>query len=460
MKIYKKIGSLLLLSLGMVSCRKYVEVPVQGQRVLEYTSDYRLLMNNFSGMEIACGLAPELSCDNVDLVATELQNSINGDATYRAIYTWNKPFYVDQTADFDWNNMYSGIYIFNTVLTGVMDSKGGTTELKNTLMGEALVHRAFNYFMLANTYGKQYDAATANADPAVPILLQPKLFVDLTRASVAQVYNQVLADIRQAIPLLPVKAETNYRPGKVAAYALLTKVYLNMRNFTKAAEFADSTLAISSELYDYNTSVATSTYTFPTQTNDKQVILRKVPRIAYGALQLSQPLLNLLGTKDLRYVLFAKAGNNFYPAFTGLGYWPRERYSGGNDKPASGLTVNETWLIRAECFARADKKEDAVKILNDLRKFRFAPADYTLLSASSADEALQMVVDERRREFFGTGIRWFDQKRLNKDPLFAKKMTRVLNNVTYTLDPNSNGYVFPLANMLIAQNPELVQNPK
>lgn len=170
-------------------------------------------------------------------------------------------------------------------------------------------------------------------------------------------------------------------------------------------------------------------------------------------------MLDLLGTKDLRYRLFVRSGNSFRPAFTGQGFWSRENYSGSPDKSAVGLSVNETWLIKAECLARAGKKDEAVNMLNTLRKLRFLPADYADISAATAAEALQLVVDERRREFFGSGLRWFDQRRLNKDPQFAKTVSRAFNGNTYTLTPNSNNYVFPLANILIAQNPEIEQNP-
>lgn len=461
MQLHKKILTFSLLSFTLVSCRKYVEeVPVQGQRVLVYTEDYRLLMNNSNQLEIAIGLAPILGCDDADLVAPEIQNALRTNNIQSAMYTWGKPFYIDLQTDNDWNALYAAMYTYNVVINGVMESKGGDLPYKNTILGEALVHRAFTYFMLANMYGKQYDAATADQDPAVPILVKPTLFVDLTRASVKTVYDQVLNDIRQAIPLLPVKQDINFRPNKAAAYALLSKVYLNMRDFTNAEAFADSTLALASNLNDYNTAVATTPYVFPTQFNDKQVLLRKISRQIYGALQLSQSLLDLLGTKDLRYVLFTKTGNNFYPAFTtGLGFWSREKYSGGNDKPAVGLTVNDTWLIKAECLARAGKKDEAVTMLNTLRKLRFRPADYVDLTATSTEEALQFVIDERRREFFGSGLRWFDQRRLNKDPQFAKTVTRTFNGNTYKLEPDGNGYVFPLANLLISQNPEMVQNP-
>jgi hypothetical protein len=159
-------------------------------------------------------------------------------------------------------------------------------------------------------------------------------------------------------------------------------------------------------------------------------------------------------------VLFVRPGNKFNPAFTGQGFWSRENYAGYPDREAVGLTVNETMLIKAECLARAGKKDEAVAILNQIRKFRFKPADYVDLTAASADEALQLVVNERRREFFGSGMRWFDQRRLNKDPMFVQTVTRVFNGNTYKLEPNSNSYVFPLANLLISQSPEMVQNPK
>jgi len=456
MYLFTKKYYLLLLSVSLLSCRKYVEnVPLQGQRVLEYTDDYRALMNYTDLLQTAFGQAPVLSSDDLDYTADALQSNLKTNVIQRSMYTWRKPFYVETNSDYDWNALYSGIYTFNTVINQVMDSKGGSAPIKSGILGEALVHRAFSYFMLVNLYGKQYDATTADKDPGVPLLLEPKLFVDLTRSPVQQVYNKVIEDTKKAIPVLPLKQDINFRPNRASAYALLSKVYLFMRDFTKAAAYADSTLALSAELYDYNTNLNN----FPSQYNDKQVLLRKTSRAYPNVMQLSGDLLNLLGEKDLRYSLFVKPGANFYPVFTGFGYWSRDRYSGFPDKQAVGLSVNETWLIKAECLARAGKKDEVVKMLNDFRKMRFKPADYTDLAAANSEEALQLVIKERRLEFFGTGLRWFDQKRLNKDPMYAKTLSRVFDGVTYTLEPNSNGYVFPLADILINQNPEMVQNP-
>ena len=451
-----KIFLVVILTFALASCRKYVEnVPVQGQRVLVYTQDYRLLINSQTSSEFASGSSAILGCDDLDLKDPNIQDLLTTNNSDLARYLWDKPFYLENENDFDWNSMYKAMYTYNTVINGVIDSKGGSPLERNEIYAEGLIQRAFTYFTLVNSYAKQYDAETANTDLGVPLLLEAKLFVPLPRATVAQVYAQVLKDLEIAIPLISVTKETAVRPSKAAAYALLAKVHLNMRNFEAARQAADQSLAIAGELYDYNQSAEPLNTPFPTLLENKQILLRKIPRTTYSAPQLSDELLNLLGTKDLRYVLFTRSGDQFYPTFDGKGFW-----AGGADPACVGLTVNETWLIKAECLARTGQRNEAIQMLNNLRKFRFTPNDYEALTATSDQQALQMVIDERRREFFGTGLRWFDQKRLNKEPSLAKTVTRTYKNLTYTLSPNSNGYVFPFSSIIVNQNPELIQNPK
>lgn len=456
MHIYNKKYLLLLLPISLLACRKYVEnVPIQGQRVIEYTEDYRMLMNNPDLLKNAFGALNVLSSDDLDFTETAVQNTIKANVLQKAVYTWSRPFYTAENADNDWNALYSGIYVFNTVIRDVMNSKGGTNEVKGNILGEALVHRSFSYFMLANLYGKQYEAATAAQDPAVPMLLEPKLFEDLTRTPVEKVYGQIIADTKRAIPILPVTQPINFRPNKASAYALLAKVYLFMRDFKNASLYADSTLMLSNELYNFNTSLTK----YPSQFNNKQVLLRKAPRSPQNIQQLSGSLLNLLGTKDLRYTIFVRPGTAFFPSYTGFGYWSPQNYNGAPDGPDAGLTVNETWLIKAECLARTGQGQEGLKLLNDFRKFRFKPDDYSLLSAANDDDVLRLIINERRLEFFGSGMRWFDQRRLDKDAMFAQTYTRVYDNVTYTLAPHSNRFVFPIAQLVISQNPEITKNP-
>ena len=77
---------------------------------------------------------------------------------------------------------------------------------RNDVKGQALVHRAMNYFLLVNLYGKQYDAATASTDLGVPLVLEADINKQYPRATVAQVYERMLQDLNDAISLLKLLA--------------------------------------------------------------------------------------------------------------------------------------------------------------------------------------------------------------------------------------------------------------
>lgn len=439
----------------LAGCRKYVEIDQIGKRTLTYTKDYRALLDNTSLLEGSFGLAI-YSGDDTRFIDSSKQVAMTD--IYANAYTWQAQYWSETQGDVDWEKLYNVIYNSNVALAGVMDSENGTTADKQQLYAEALVHRSYAYWCLVNLYGKQYDSTTAATDVAVPLLLTPDLFVDLTRASVATVYNQIINDLNEALPALPNLPDYNTRPSKAGVYAVLARTYLGMRNFTNARANAEQALALQSGLLDLRT-YATSTTGFPYRTADPEVIFSKIAQGFYTGIQLDTALLSLLGTKDLRYTLFVKSGGNFSPSFNGYGYW-RYRYTREGSAIFQGPRVPEMMLIKAECAARSGDATTAIDLLNTIRQKRFVTADYTALAAGTAAEALTLVVNERKREFFGTGLRWFDQKRLNRDAAFATTVTRRFKGVDYTLEPNSNRYIYPIGNKYILLNPELVQSPR
>lgn len=451
----KRVIYLMAALLVVTGCRKYVEIDQIGTRTFKYTSDYRAILDNNNIMEGGISLSI-YSGDDTRLLDSSKQvglTDINANA-----YTWQPQYWSDIQGDVDWEKLYKIIYTCNEVMNGVLTSEKGTEDDKKQLYAEALVHRAYSYWCLVSLYAKQYDAATAATDPGVPLLLTPDLFASLKRASVATVYNQIISDVNEAIPALPDLPDYNTRPAKSAAYAILARTYLGMRDFANAKHYADLSLSIQSDILDlrqYTTNIAA----FPYRLNDKEVIFSKIVNgFTFQGIQLDTALLSLLGNKDLRYTLFVRPGASFFPAFTGYGYW-RYRYSREGNAIANGPTVAEMMLVKAECAARENDVNTAIDLLNTLREKRFAAADYTALQAGTAADALNSVVNERRREFFGTGLRWLDQKRLNKDAAFAATVTRRFKGVDYTLEPNSNHYVYPIGQKYILLNPEIEQNP-
>lgn len=450
----KIIVGLILGAFMLSSCSNYVEIDAIGKRTLKYTDDYQYLLNNDYVMNQAFYYT-ELASDEVETNDVAfLTRMTSKDAS---VFKWADYIYADTEEDPDWAKLYKVVYICNQVIDGVMTSEGGTEAQKENIYAQAQVHRAFAYLNLVNVFAKQYDSTTASTDNGVPMLLKPDLYASLKRASVQQVYDQIIKDLNEAMLVLPYQQSNKAIASKVGAFGVMARTYLQMGNYDEAKAYADSALQKQNTLLDLNSYITNKT-SYPKKMYNSEVLLFKTLSNYGPVLPLSQHLLDLLGTKDLRYQLFTVPGTSFsWNTFAGRGY---SGYQLTSDGLYTGPNVPEMMLIKAEGLARGGQYQEAVSLLNDLRKKRFAPADYTDLSASNKEEALQLVIDERQRELFGRGFRWYDQKRLNKEAAFAKTVTRTVKGTTYTLSPNDNHYVFPIANKYIILNPEIEQNPR
>lgn len=448
-----------VLSLLLAGCSKYTDIKTQGSLIPKQSENYRYLLNYTNTFEYG-GQLPDFISADVDIVDDIQQTSIAGNSYYSFImncYTWQSPIYPLATDhDRDWDTYYARIYNCNVIIDEVPSSTGGSDAEKAQMIAEAVVHRADAYLNLVNEYAKPYNAATASSDPGVPLLLTPSLDAKLERASVATVYNRLEADLKSAIAPLPRFTDFNSLPGKAAAYSLLARLYLFMGNYASAGLYADSTLLLQSALNDLATLSS-----YPTKFKDPEIILEKIAyasaSYAPSSLRLSDELLNILGTTDQRYILFtADAATTLGSGYTGR-FFSRERVTFENRN--IGTSVPEMLLIKAESLARAGDFNAAMDRVNQLRIKRFAAADYVALTATDANDALVKVIEERRREFFCRHLTWYDQRRLKNDALFSRTYTRTWQGVTYTLDPNSNRYVFPIGAYYISFNPELAQNP-
>src|SRR5256714_6844279 len=122
-----------------------------------------------------------------------------------------------------WFGDYQIIERANEVVANVAGSAGITQGMKRTATGQALFARGYAYFDLVRRYG------------AVPLRLEaytPDAQMGArARSSVAEAYQQVAKDLRDAAGLLPAPYATPNRQGlprAAAARGLLAKVYLHM----------------------------------------------------------------------------------------------------------------------------------------------------------------------------------------------------------------------------------------
>lgn len=469
MKSLYQFSILALAAVLFAGCQKYVDIKTQGQLTPGDIINYRYLLNNTSAYEYGTRMG-DMASDDANIIdgSTQQQQFV----TYGAYYAWFPLSYTWQAAypatstynnDSEWNSMYNTILYSNTVTTEVPTSKGGTDAEKAELIAEALVHRADAYLMLVNSYAKPYNAATAASDPGVPLLTTETTTQSLVRAPVQTVYNQILLDLKKALPSLQVTQTFNTIPSKASAYGELARTYLYMNDYANASLYADSALALRSTLDDLGTYTTVKGSTYPLRKNDPEVLLSKV---AYGGysfpptiIRLSDNLLSLLGTKDQRYNLFTCDPSTISSSYVAAGgrFFYKDVALG--EARNIGPSVPEMMLIKAEYYARKGDAANAMSWVNTLRKKRFKAADYTDITATSTNDALVKVIDERHREFFCRMLRWWDMRRLKSEAQFQKTYTRTLAGVTYTLDPNSNKYTFQISGYVIGLNPEIVQNP-
>ncbi|ADQ80645.1 RagB/SusD domain protein [Paludibacter propionicigenes WB4] len=459
----KYIFSIFFLAVFMAlpSCKSFVEENPKGQMIPENTEDYRYLLN-YSAVFVNGYGNNEFGTDDIDLNQENVTGILSGIESSVNYYTFKKDLFTAALSDEEWTFLYQQVFYCNVVLTEVMNSKNGTDAEKNELYAEALVHRAYAYWVLVNQYSKMYNASTAATDAGVPMPTEPVINKNLTRASVKTVYDAILKDVLYAAEILPNKQPNKLYPSKAAAYALLSRIYLIMDNYSQSAIYAEKTLSIQDSLTNLNDFVDDPSLLPRKIANPELLIIKNSSFNVYALpFRLSEDLLNTYTDGDLRYQLLIQDGqtgaNIGSLNFDGKAF-VRSKLNG--EDMNTGLTIPEVYLNLAECYARLGDMDKSLHYLNKLLVNRYSTDSFTDVTATSKEELLATVLLERRKELLGNGMRWFDLRRLNKEPQFAKTVTHIYRGTSYTLEPNSANYIFPIDTKVIKLNPEITQNER
>lgn len=395
--------------------------------------DFQSLLDNSSTMNGDCPGLGEIASDGHHLDDNEFQASSN---ILKNAYSWSREFpyiYV-----LDWTTPYSRVFYCNVVLEGLEKNIQNMDGIynKDNIKGQALFHRAKALYELAEIWAPPYDPNTSKSDLSIPLKVKSDINAATVRATADQVLNQVISDLSEAKDRLPLKQDYITRPTKSAVFALLARIYLSKEDYTSAERCTDSCLALSNQLLDYNSIDAQLSYPINPVSNNE--ILFHSILTTWGNsfnLLIDTALYNLYDTTDLRRDIFFDRDVNGTIRYKGS-------YS-GDYSFFNGLAVDEIYLIKAECSARAGKPAIAISYLNNLlvkrHNSKFIPK-----SASTGNEALDLVLTERRKELLCRGLRWSDLRRLNMDPKRATTIQRTIKQKTYKLEPSGYNYTFPI----------------
>ena len=453
-----RVTFLLLLSLLAGACHKsFLDQKPSTDLLIPNTMPVlQELMDNTQVMNISPALG-EFSADNFYLTYSAW---LSLDIKEANAYIWAIDLYEGQGLVIDWDIPYQQVFYSNTVLQGLAGIQRDSINQTqwNTLEGTALFSRAFAFFNVAELFAEPYDSATAASDPGIPIRLSPDINEKTARASMQATYNQILGDLHTAEGLLPaaIPFSNLNRPSRLAAQALLARVYLSVGDYKYAGLCADSVLLLYGKLLNYNSLDTLKPFQFAI--NMPEILYQAnfpflgnmLQAFTCGGCLVDTTLIASYAPDDLRRPLY------YYEESPGI-YALNGSYA-GLIYPFSGLATDELYLIRAEYYARANQVTNALNDLDTLMSYRVVTGSFMPYPVMSADSALNTVLAERRKELAFRGIRWSDLRRLNQEG-WDITLTRNLNGNPYTLSPNSELYTLPIPPDVI-QESGIAQNPR
>lgn len=451
-----------ILILGFAACENYVDITPTGKKTVDSTDTYYELIALPNRAYHPAAFA--LLSDNVwskesNIIGNEF---ISWDGINM---TFNEAANRKELSD---NNLYENCYTYilrSNIVISLVDASLGDKDVKELAKAEAKIMRAWDHFILINTFAKAYNPETAATDGGVAIIDKYDLEATPTKSTVAQVYDFIIKDIEEALPYLQEEPVNVYHPSKAFGYALAARVYLFHRDWKKAKEAAEESLKLNNTLIDYIDLGAkggpTKVTTYAKGGNPEVLNYAymggptEVLAFCYG--MLSPEMVQLFGQNDERLNQFFKTSDNsvyYFDEGSGAALWNTSITYSKFQPMSVGMRTAEVYLILAEAKARLKDIPGAVQTLNQLREKRIKRAEAVLPEPATERAMVQAVIDERRKELISGFSRFWDLKRYNTEADYAKTITRTFPLVstdvekkTYTLKPDSRLYIipFPLA---------------
>ncbi|KQS36852.1 RagB/SusD family nutrient uptake outer membrane protein [Pedobacter sp. Leaf194] len=437
-----------ILVLASISCKKFLEVKSDAKLVIPKTlGDLQAIMDDADKMNFQRSPSyGETSADDYFIPESGL-NALNQFS--RDLYFWTK---VDYRYQNDWSEAYLPVYNANLCLETLSGVERNTVNAQawDNIKGSALFFRSFYFFALTTQFGLGYDSQKSAQDLGIVLRLQSDFNVPSQRASVQACLERVISDAVEAAGALPNQQINTLRPCKAAAFALLSRVFLYMRDYEKASLYADQALKIQSALMNFNSDndILGLDTNVPFKRFNKETIFYSEMTSSFGVhfpntARIDTALYSSYDLNDLRRRAYFRV-NGAYQQFKGT-------YASSAFTLFSGLATDEMYLNRAEGKAWAGDISGAMNDLNLLLKSRWKnTVSYVSITASGKEDALQKIRVERRKELLMRNIRWQDLKRLNKEGNNIVPLRNYQGKI-YRLEANVPFYALPLPIDIVEQ---------
>ncbi len=378
--------------------------------------------------------------DGAGVVQTAGGNTIS--TQDRQTYSWEVVDAIFQDSPtYYWDRSYAAIAQANEVIE-VIDGIDGEQDRKNGIKGEALLTRAYHHFMLVNIFGLHYDDK-ASTNLGVPYVLKPEVefLPTYERNTVQEVYDLVEKDLLEGLNLINDRdfiGTKKYHFTKNAGFAFASRFYLWKRDYVNCVRYSDLFLGGNPNIYvknyaningsGYNESA--DQYGDPADESNVMVMQkfsnhqRRGSGFRLNDADVNRLFRNLFGANDARLQEgIWRIGTDARYLARLREFFFRENLTSNSGTPyhiAVELKGEEVLLNRAEAQLLLGNQAMALSDINVLAQARYADDfdDLTALMAyydfdKEEDAVMALILDERKKEFWDHGLRWFDIKRWN-----------------------------------------------
>lgn len=436
--------------LGMFSCEEFLDAkPDQSLVVPKTLEDVQSLLDN-TGVFNGQPTLPNIASEEVwitDEGFAALDNPIE-----QGSFIWAEDPY-PSGFNSDWDNMYEQVFYANVALDVLREYGGIKNDFYETLLGSAYFYRGYAYLQLVDEFAPPYQKEGSNG-AVLGIILKNTADVneEVKRATLEESYAQILEDLGKAADLLPDFISPKTRPSRAIVLGVLSRVYLNTFQYGLAADAAKQALAIYPDRLDFNSLDVEAGRPF-SRFNEETLFYSTL--FSYSFLRSTQvfvdsTLMELYDENDLRKRAFFDEQTTGDFNYTG-------KLSGATQN-FGGLSVGELYLNASEALQRTGEDGEAQAMLNELLSMRYENASWEPINYMSSEQLLDRILQERRKELVGRGLRWMDLRRLNQEGNTIT-IVRQVNGKSYELAPNSLHYTFPIPMDEISRS-GITQNPR
>lgn len=478
----KSLYIIALASLTMFSCKDFLDVKptnsTDSSVTIQTLADAKVMINGLTRKVAQSSLYGRNMLLYGDTKGGDLTIVSQGRGL-DALYVFNHSVNNNNYADF-WTDGYNAIMQANNIIKSIDGLQAAGTELDfNNYEGQALTFRALLHFDLVKLYGKTYtEDPNAHGVPVVTELLETSALP--LRSKVSDVYTQIIADLEAAAPLLS-KTKSNGYINYYLNRAILSRVYMTMGNYDKALATAEE--IIDSKVYSlYSNSEWVSSWANQfgkesifeiTIAKDQGDLgssslgfyyLKNKVNNALGNFTASDYFLERLGQDetDVRWGIFTddelerQASCYKYVGSVEMDGDGKDTYTAVNIKVAR---LSEIYLNAAESALKKSSpdKTKAATYLNEIRK-----RSPKLPLATAATVTEQMILDEKSKELYGEGFRYWDMIRTNKTITFNDEHVGVaMTHREKSINRTFYKTILPIPRLELDANPGLEeqQNP-